>query len=108
MRNFIDWNKITDLSQGNEDIEISLEQKIVKLFEEGGELAQAALHYAGSKNVSASAGGTRDDVLEEACDVLNVTLDIIISLGFTHDEAEAMFSKKLSKWQSKVQKAKEN
>lgn len=108
MKNFIDWEKLTDLSQGNVDIEISLLEKTTKLFEEGGELAQAVLHYNGSKNVSASAGDTKEDVLEEACDVLNVTLDIIISLGFTPEEAEAMFSKKLDKWASKVNDAKDN
>lgn len=104
--NFIDFKRVERLSAGNTDIEVSLEQKIIKLFEEGGELSQATLKYIGAKNVSASAGQTKDHVLEECCDVLNVTLDIINALGFTTEEARTMFDKKLDKWESKVEACK--
>ena len=102
MKNFIDWKKLTLLSQGNTDINIPLELKVMKLSEEVGELSQAALKQIGANNVSASASHSADAVLEEACDVLNVTLDIIISMGFKRKEVENMFSTKLDKWERKV------
>lgn len=105
-RDFIDYERVERLSAGNTDIEVSLDQKVIKLFEEGGELAQATLKYLGAKNVSASAGQTKEHILEEAMDCMNVILDIVNSLGFTSEEAEAMFTKKLDKWESKVEACK--
>lgn len=100
--NFIDFERVERLSLGNTDIQVSMEQKMIKLTEETGELAQAMLKMLGAKNVSASAGETKDHVLEEICDVLNVTLDMVNALGFNEAEAKAMFDKKLDKWESKV------
>lgn len=105
-KQYIDWKRLEQLSQGNVDIEVSLLEKGMKLTEETGELAAEILAYSGSKNVSASSS-TKDikmAVLNEACDVLNVTLDIINSLDVTDDEAKTMFTKKLDKWESKVNK----
>lgn len=102
-KNFIDFERVERLSQGNTDIQVTLEQKVMKLFEEGGELSQAMLKHVGGKNVSASAGATKEHVLEEACDILNVTIDIINAMGFSTEECKAMFDKKLDKWESKVE-----
>lgn len=104
MKNFIDYERLEKLSLGNTDIGISLERKMMKLYEEGGEMAQAMLKYLGSENVSASTDGkdAKALVLEEGCDVLNVLLDIFNAMEFTTEECRAMFDKKLDKWESKV------
>ena len=82
-----------------------MENKVIKLAEETGELAQAFLKYNGSKNVSASAGGAPIDVIEEAGDCINVAMDIINAMVFRHpelkQEAKEMFSAKLDKWERK-------
>lgn len=103
-KDFIDYEKMGKLSYGDSDVLLS--NKVIKLSEESGELSQAYLKFAGCKNVSASAGDGRLGILEESCDVINVTIDIINSLGYTSEEVKAMFDKKLSKWESKQEKYK--
>ena len=105
MINYIDTERIEKLS--NADESVPLYQKVIKLSEESGELAQAFLKFDGSKNTSASAGGKVEDVLEEACDVLNVTVDIINALTKGNPALELytknLFQKKLDKWEAKQQ-----
>ena len=108
-KKFIDWKRLEKLSAGNVDIQVSMAEKGLKLSEETGELSAELLAYIGSKNVSASSniGNFKEltnAVLNEAMDVLNVTLDIINSLGVTDEQARDMFDKKLDKWESKVNK----
>ena len=95
-KNFINFDKLEELSKKER---VNLDEKIIKLFEEGGELAQAILAYKGCPTASAS--GNADDILQECCDVMNVVLDIVNFMEFTSEEAEAMFNKKLNKWESK-------
>lgn len=97
---FINWVKIDLLSQIDSDI--SLDDKAHKLGEEYGEFLQALLKYKGSNNVSASAGGTKEHLLEELCDVINVSIDLINALGFTNEESMEMFDRKLNKWKTKA------
>ena len=103
MIDYIDTKRIEKLSKN--DGGVPLYQKIIKLSEETGELAQAFLKYDGSKNTSASAKGRVEDVLEEGCDVLNVTIDIINALTENSPALElyvrTIFQKKLDKWESK-------
>jgi len=100
MQNWIDTERIEKLSEM--DKKVPLHNKVIKLQEETGELAQAYLKYSKSSNVSASASGSKTDVLEEACDVINVAIDIINNLGLTNEEKEKMFSSKLDKWERKM------
>ena len=101
-KNYINFKRIKRLSELDEDVPFA--NKMIKLSEETGETAQATLRYLGSKNVSASAGDTKEDVLEELCDVLNVTVDMINSLGFSSRDVKAMFDLKLDKWEAKTDK----
>jgi NTP pyrophosphatase (non-canonical NTP hydrolase) len=104
MTNYINWEKLELLSEIDKDV--SIDDKAHKLGEEVGEFYQALLKYKGANNVSRSAdtpeGQEKLNVLEELCDTLNVTLDLINSLEFSQDEVSTMFDKKLGKWGSKA------
>jgi NTP pyrophosphatase (non-canonical NTP hydrolase) len=101
-KKFINWKKISLLSKI--DAGVSLDDKAHKLGEEYGEFLQALLKYKGANNVSASAGDTKEHLLEELCDVMNVAIDLITYLEFTDAEATQMFDKKLAKWEAKAEK----
>jgi len=99
---WIDVERIKTLSHNDRDI--PLENKIIKLQEETGELAQAFLKYNGSRNVSKSASGSvldATDVLEEVCDVINVAVDIANNLNVSETDKRRMFNSKLDKWEAK-------
>jgi len=89
------------------DIDVPIYQKVIKLGEESGEVAQAFLELDGAKNVSASAS-TEDkimEVIEECGDTINVALDIIFALQ-THNHINSeyirkLFDSKLDKWERK-------
>jgi NTP pyrophosphatase (non-canonical NTP hydrolase) len=101
-KNFIDYELLEFLSAS--DAGVALHNKVIKLSEETGEVSQAYLGVSGSKNVSKSSSATYEGILEECCDVVNVAVDIINSLGFPDEVVKAMFDKKLNKWKSKVEK----
>jgi NTP pyrophosphatase (non-canonical NTP hydrolase) len=98
----IDQMKLNELSKM--DSGVPLYQKIIKLQEEAGEVAQEFLKFDGALNASKSATG--DDLLEEVIDVAIVALDIINALvGDDKDEiqkARRLSEAKLNKWQLKV------
>ena len=100
---YINFEQLHRLSKT--DSHVSLENKVIKLFEEGGELSQEVLKYVGSPNASKSAKGTKETVLEEACDTINVVMDIV-NLVADDEEAEAfvreIFAAKLNKWERKT------
>ena len=99
---WIDVERIKTLSHNDKNI--PLENKIIKLQEETGELAQAFLKYNGSRNVSKSASGSvldATDVLEEVCDVINVAIDIANNLNVSETDKRRMFNSKLDKWEAK-------
>ena len=106
MVNYIDEERIHKLSIGEASVPEA--NKIIKLQEEAGELAQAYLKYAGSTNASASADGTPLEVIEEAGDCINVAMDIINYMIMKHPELEAeakkQFNDKLDKWERKQKK----
>lgn len=102
-KHFIDFDRLEVLSFN--DKSVSIDDKAHKLGEEHGEFLQALLKFKGAKNVSASANdATKEHLLEELCDVLNVAIDLINSLDYSDEEVEAMFNKKLDKWSSKQEK----
>ena len=102
----IEYNQekwIEELSKN--DLHVPLYQKIIKLQEEVGELSQAYLAYIDSSNQSKSATGSTMGVIEELCDTINVSMDIINYLTYENAELETltknMFNKKLQKWEDK-------
>lgn len=101
-KNFIDYELLERLSESDESIDVAM--KLIKLQEEVGELAQAFLAHSKCNNSSKSAKSknTKLNILEESCDVLNVTIDIINAYKFTDKESKKMFDKKLNKWKSKT------
>jgi len=103
MINYIDDKWIEQLSKN--DLHLPLYQKVIKLQEEVGELAQAYLAHVDSPNKSKSVDGTISDVIEELCDVINVSMDIINWITFEDEELQIltkiMFAKKLKKWEDK-------
>ena len=103
MINYIDFKKVEQIS--NNDRSVSIGLKALKAYEEGGEFAQEILAYSGCSNASKSAEGTVYSVLEEACDNINVFMDIINYLTHENPELEAYvketFDRKLDKWAAK-------
>lgn len=102
---YIDFERVKELSEIDKDVELS--DKVVKLFEEGGELAQAVLAFKGAKNKSASASGDVLEVVEEALDVMNVAADIINIMDVDSKTIREISDRKLSKWFKKAMKYKE-
>lgn len=81
----------------------TLNERVVKLFEEGGELARVVAPY---ENVSSTRHRMvdRKKILEEAVDCLLVAYSIAHHVDFTDDEIEEMFHQKLLKWNSRLAK----
>jgi NTP pyrophosphatase (non-canonical NTP hydrolase) len=100
-KNYVNYERIEELSKVDQHVDLQL--KVMKLFEEGGELSQAMLRYLKSPNVSASANvaDVKALVLEESMDCMNVLVDIVNTMGFSDEECKLMFEKKLDKWESK-------
>lgn len=69
----------------------------LKLFEEGGELAEAVLAQYKEAGM-AYKNLTKDDILQESCDVIIVALSIAFGAGFTVEDIEAGLEKKAEKW----------
>jgi|SaaInlStandDraft_4_1057021.scaffolds.fasta_scaffold40111_2 hypothetical protein len=103
-KDFVNYTKLEQLSLG--DRIVDLREKGMKLGEEAGEFQRAMLRFVGAKNTSKSAhsGDIRLNVLEELCDTIIVSIDIINAVGFSDEEAADMFEKKLNKWKSKQEK----
>lgn len=75
----------------------TISERVVKLFEEGGELAKAVAPY---ENVSSTRHRfvEKKKILEECIDTLLVSYSIAYHMGFTDEEVEEMFKQKLLKW----------
>jgi hypothetical protein len=106
MIDYIDFKKVEEISYGERHLSLPL--KALKANEEGGEFAQEVLAYIKSPNASKSAEGTVEAVLEEACDNINVFMDIINHLTRDKPELEEYvretFDRKLNKWAAKQEK----
>lgn len=113
MKDFIDYEKLQRLSLADKDV--PLYKKIIKLQEECGEVAQEFLAWDDKQNgirtnSSKSAQGTVKAVIaviEEVCDVINVSIDILNALEMQNPELSRYISKifqeKLDKWESKIE-----
>jgi len=102
--NIFDIEKAKRLSK--KDNKLSIELKVLKINEEVGELTQAALAYVKAPNCSSSKRNrsdktNREEVLEEGCDVINSTMNLLFNV-FTDKEIAEMFNKKLQKWAGKI------
>lgn len=75
----------------------TLSERVMKLFEEGGELAKVVAPY---ENVSSTRHRfvERARILEEAVDTMLVSYSIAYHMDFTDEEVEDMFKQKLLKW----------
>jgi hypothetical protein len=72
-------------------------ERVMKLFEEGGELAKVVAPY---ENVSSTRHRfvEKKRILEEVIDTLLVSYSIAYHMDFTDEEVEDMFKQKLLKW----------
>lgn len=75
----------------------NLSQKVLKLYEETGDLAKAALPFDGA-HCSTHRLVPRLKLLQEAADSMLVLYSIIYSLGFDDQELEDMMKKKTDYW----------
>lgn len=82
----------------------SLPNQVIKLAEEHGELAAALLMSMGQKGTTMSKEEVRENVLEEACDVVLMALSIMKKAKFTEKEIDEMLIRKLKKWERRLGK----
>lgn len=75
----------------------TLSQKVLKLFEEGGELAKVALPYDGAYATN-HRFVEREKILEECIDSVLCALSVAYHLDFTDEEIDEMFNRKAEKW----------
>ncbi|KVP16866.1 hypothetical protein [Burkholderia ubonensis] len=75
----------------------TITQKVLKLMEEAGELAKAALPFDNAYATN-HRFVTRQKMLEEAVDSMLVSLSVIYSLGFDDQDMEHMLKKKADYW----------
>lgn len=92
---------LKDIKQLSIKNEKSLEQIVLKLAEETGEVSQALLSYL-KANGSAYKGLTDEDVKEECVDVIIVALSLFYKLNGQDAEFESIFDKKVAKWKEKI------
>jgi len=106
-KDYLHLKRVHELSKGDMKLDIPLYQKIMKLQEESGEVAQAFLEYDEGKNVSASVSSDEAELqlLAELYDTMNCAMDAINHI--THkrkdlqDQMVALCDKKLDKWENK-------
>jgi len=72
------------------------------LVEEVGEVTRCILEEKGLKNKR-----TTESVLSECADIMNSALGLYIKLGGNYDELVNNMSKKLNRWESRLERKKE-
>ncbi len=77
-------------------------ERLCKLFEESGELAQAVNKKIGRKVVTETDEEVRDLILEEASDTIQCVISLIDSWGITYDEVIEKISSKNIKWEKVI------
>lgn len=75
----------------------TLSQKVLKIFEEGGELASFALPFD-SAYATNHRFVERENILEEAVDTVLCAMSVAYHLDFTDEEIEQMMERKAEKW----------
>jgi len=82
----------------------SLVEMTLKGSEEMGELAEAVLSYQGVPGCGYKKL-TKDDVAEEACDVLIVVLAVLSRAGISQDKVKEIMNGKMDKWLEQAMKS---
>ncbi len=79
-------------------------ERLCKLFEESGELAQAVNKKIGRKVVTETDDEIRDLILEEASDTIQCVISLIDSWDITYDEVVEKIKSKNIKWEKIINK----
>jgi NTP pyrophosphatase (non-canonical NTP hydrolase) len=79
----------------------NLIEMTLKASEELGELSQAVLSYTNTPSCGYK-GKTIEDINEEACDLLIVTMAILSRANISKEDMKKMIHKKLDKWLEKA------
>lgn len=82
-------------------------ERLCKLFEESGELAQAVNKKIGRKVVTETDEEVRDLILEEASDTIQCVISLIDTWGISYDELIQKIASKNIKWESVINKRKQ-
>jgi NTP pyrophosphatase (non-canonical NTP hydrolase) len=77
-------------------------ERLCKLFEESGELAQAVNKKIGRKIVKETEEEVRDLILEEASDTIQCVISLIDSWDITYDEVVEKIRLKNIKWEKVI------
>lgn len=77
-------------------------ERLCKLFEESGELAQAVNKKIGRKVVKETDEEVRDLILEEASDTIQCVISLIDSWDITYDEVIEKIRLKNIKWEKVI------
>jgi NTP pyrophosphatase (non-canonical NTP hydrolase) len=81
----------------------TIEQQLIKLQEEHGELSVAILQRFGLKSPKGkSIKEIEENILEEACDMVIMLMSIIAHFNFDNDAVDDMIKAKLSKWEGNL------
>jgi len=101
MKQIIDWNRTIKLAISDRKPPV---EKALKCAEETGELAEAVLSHLGG-HACAYKGKTEDDVVEEACDVIQCAISVVAKMyegrEFPENKMRQWFSSKLDRWEVK-------
>jgi len=81
----------------------TIEQKVLKLTEETGEVAEAVLSMTEASGCK-SKNKTTEDVLGELVDVVIVAVSCMEALGGEAVEINGLFNEKIKEWEEKIGK----
>jgi NTP pyrophosphatase (non-canonical NTP hydrolase) len=91
---FVDIQRINKLDPATPS------ERLCKLFEESGELAQAVNKKIGRKKVTETDDEIRDLILEEASDTIQCVISLIDSWDITYEEVVEKIKSKNIKWEN--------
>lgn len=93
--------KVSDLAKEVKSSDQTLENKVLKLMEESGELATDTIKLNGYKVSKQSKKDIEENMEEEIVDVLLVILDIAHQRNMPEKRLGELMKKKLAKWKDK-------
>ncbi len=82
-------------------------ERLCKLFEESGELAQAVNKKIGRKVANETDEEVRELILEEAADTIQCVISLIDTWEISYDELVQKIDSKNIKWESVINKRKQ-
>jgi len=93
-----------DIQNINKMDDVGPADRLCKLFEESGELAQAVNRTIGRKKNKMSEEDVIDLICEEAADTIQCVISLIDTYGISYDDLIKMMKKKNKKWESRLGK----